>query len=238
MSRPLRIEYVGAFYHVTSRGNRRKSIFRGEQDRTSFLEILYKITQRYHWRCHAYCLMDNHYHLVIETPEGNLSRGMRQLNGVYTMFFNRWHRTVGHVFQGRYKAILVEEDSYLLKVCRYVVLNPVRAGMAKRPEDWGWSSYQGTVGVNKPHPSLTIDGILRQMGQRIRNAQGNYRQFVKEGMKKGTIWGEVKGQTILGEDEFVERFLNHVRGFEEIRRYRVGRDFWGGRGWKNCGREE
>ena len=130
MSRPLRIEFAGAVYHVTSRGNGRKPIFRDDVDRRSFLEVLHKVNQRHHWICHAYCLMTNHYHLVIETPEGNLSRGMRQLNGVYTMYFNRRHRTVGHVFQGRFKAILVERESYLLEVCRYVVLNPVRAGSA------------------------------------------------------------------------------------------------------------
>ena len=112
MSRPLRIEFAGAFYHVTSRGNGRKPIFRNDEDRFSFLEILHKTNRRYHWLCHAYCLMNNH--LIIETPEGNLSRGMRQLNGVYTMYFNRRHRTVGHIFQGRYKAILVEKQSYLL----------------------------------------------------------------------------------------------------------------------------
>ncbi len=135
MSRPLRIEFAGAFYHVTSRGNGRKSIYRDGEDRSSFLQVLHKVNQRCHWLCHAYCLMDNHYHLIIETPEGNLSRGMRQLNGVYTMYFNRRHRSVGHIYQGRYKAILVEKESYLLEVCRYVTLNPVRAGLVKRPED-------------------------------------------------------------------------------------------------------
>jgi putative transposase len=227
MSRPLRIEFAGALYHVTSRGNRRKSIFRNEQDRASFLDILHKVNRRCRWICHAYCLMNNHYHLIIETREGNLSQGMRQLNGVYTMSFNRRHRTVGHVFQGRFKAILIEKESYLLEVCRYVVLNPVRAGLAKKPEDWGWSSYRGTAGVNKPHPSLTIDGILGQMGQRGREAQRNYRRFVRERMKNGAIWGEVKGQSILGEDEFVERFLDHVRGYEEIREIPRGQRFLG-----------
>jgi REP element-mobilizing transposase RayT len=227
MSRPLRIEFAGAFYHVTSRGNRRKSIFQDDQDRSTLLDILHKVSQRHHWLCHAYCLMDNHYHIVIETLEGNLSQGMRQLNGIYTMSFNRRHRTVGHVFQGRYKAILVEKESYLWEVCRYVVLNPVRASLVKKPEDWRWSSYRGTAGENKPHPSLIIDGILGQMGQRGREAQRNYRRFVREGMKKRTIWGEVKGQSILGEDEFVERFLDHVKGYEEIREIPRGQRFLG-----------
>jgi REP element-mobilizing transposase RayT len=227
MSRPLRIEFAGAYYHVTSRGNRRKSIFRGDQDRLSFLEILEKVNRRYHWICHAYCLMDNHYHLVIETPEGNLSRGMRQLNGVYTMSFNRRNRTVGHVFQGRYKAILVEKESYLWEVCRYVVLNPVRAAWVKEPEEWRWSSYRGTVGKGRAHSCLTIDGILGQMGQRKKEAQRNYRNFVKEGKEKTGIWELVKGQSILGEDEFVGRFLGYVKGYEKIREIPRGQRYLG-----------
>lgn len=227
MSRPLRIEFAGANYHVTSRGNRRKSIFRGDRDRSVFLEVLEKVNQRYRWVCHAYCLMDNHYHLVVETSEGNLSRGMRQLNGVYTMSFNRLNRTVGHVFQGRYKAILVEKESYLMEVCRYVVLNPVRAGLVKNPGDWRWSSYRGTAGISKANPGLTIDGILGQMGSTGREAQRNYRRFVKDGMAQGGIWGEVKGQCILGGDQFVEGFLDHVRRYEEFREIPRGQRFLG-----------
>jgi REP element-mobilizing transposase RayT len=113
MARPLRVQFDGAIYHVTSRGNAREDIFDNDADRHSFLEILGKVIHRFHWRCHAYCLMDNHYHLVIETPEANLSQGMRQLNGVYTQVYNRRHRTVGHLFQGRYKAILVQKESHL-----------------------------------------------------------------------------------------------------------------------------
>ena len=227
MSRPLRIEFAGALYHVTSRGNGRKPIFRDDQDRLSFLEVLHKVNQRYHWLCHAYCLMSNHYHLIIETPEGNLSRGMRQLNGVYTMYFNRRHRTVGHVFQGRYKAILVEKESYLLEVCRYVVLNPVRAGLVERPEGWSWSSYRGTAGLNKPHPSLTIDWILGQMGKEKRGAVKRYRAYVREGMRAGTIWKKVKGQSILGEEDFIDRFIGHVRGYEEIKEIPRGQRYLG-----------
>jgi REP element-mobilizing transposase RayT len=129
MARPLRIEFDGALYHVTSRGNDRKAIFKDNHDRDLFLDILAQITVRFRWICHAYCLMNNHYHLVIETPDGNLSKGMRQLNGVYTQAFNKRHRRVGHVFQGRFKGILVQKDSHFLEVCRYVVLNPVRAKM-------------------------------------------------------------------------------------------------------------
>src|SRR4030043_1793691 len=145
MSRPLRIQYAGAVYHITSRGNARKAIFKDDRDRKVFLNIVEEVKDRYHWLCHTYCLMNNHYHLLVETPDGNLSEGMRQLNGVYTQVFNRRHRRAGHLFQGRYKAILVQKDSHLLEVSRYVVLNPVRAGTVERPDQWKWSSYLATV---------------------------------------------------------------------------------------------
>jgi putative transposase len=126
MARPLRIEYDGAFYHLTSRGNERKAIFKDDTDRQLFLDSLSQVTERFHWLCHAYCLMDNHYHLVVETPDANLSQGMRQLNGVYTQAYNRRHRRVGHLFQGRFKGILVQKESHFLEVCRYVVLDERR----------------------------------------------------------------------------------------------------------------
>ena len=142
MARPLRIEFPGAVYHVTSRGNERKAVFRDDQDRKMFLDTLKGVTLRYNWLCHAYCLMENHYHLLIDTPDGNLSIGMRQLNGIYTQRFNKRHGRVGHLFQGRFKAVLVRKDSHLLEACRYVVLNPVRAGRVQRPEEWIWSWLQ------------------------------------------------------------------------------------------------
>src|SRR5450759_1095392 len=126
MACPLRIESPGAIYHVTARGNAREAIFRDDADRDLFLAALGEVVTRFGWLFHAYCLMDNHYHLLIETSQGNLSPGMRQLNGVYTQRVNRRHARVGHVFQGRFKAILVERDSYLLELARYIVLNPVR----------------------------------------------------------------------------------------------------------------
>ena len=156
MDRPLRIEFPGAVYHITSRGNDRKEIFGDDLDRKAFLEILYRDCARYHWLCHAYCLMDNHYHLLIETPEGNLSLGMRQLNGVYTQWFNRVHGRVGHVFQGRFKGIVVQKDSHLIEAARYIVLNPIRAKLVKNPNQWIWSSYSATTGQRRSHPCLTI----------------------------------------------------------------------------------
>lgn len=132
MARPLRLEFPGAIYHVTARGNARNAIFLDDEDRALFLGGLGEVVTRFGWLCHAYCLMDNHYHLLIETPEGNLSLGMRQLNGIYTQRFNQRHGCVGHVFQGRFKAIVVDRDSYLLELCQYAVLNPIRAGMVEQ----------------------------------------------------------------------------------------------------------
>ena len=127
---------------------------------------------------------DNHYHLIIETPEGNLSRGMRQLNGVYTQHFNRRHKTVGHVFQGRYKAIIGDKESYLLSLCRYVVLNPVRIGVVERPGQWKWSSYRATSGGIKRSSFLTVDWVLSQFGNNTSEAIVHYKRFVREGMKE------------------------------------------------------
>ena len=160
MARPLRIEFPGALYHVTSRGNARQDIALDDEDRAAFLAVLAEARERFAWLVHAYCLMGNHYHLMVETPEANLSRGMRQLIGVYTQRFNRRHGRVGHLFQGRYKAILVERESYLLELCRYVVLNPVRAGLVARVEDWRWSSYAETAGRARPGGPVTTGWIL------------------------------------------------------------------------------
>ena len=151
MARPLRLAFAGALYHVTARGNERRSIFLGDEDsdRAVFLDVLGATCERFNWLLHAYCLMTNHYHLLVETPDANLSKGMRQLNGVFTQYVNRTHARVGHLFQGRFKAILVERESYLLELCRYVVLNPVRARMVADPGDWPWSSYRATVAIGR-----------------------------------------------------------------------------------------
>lgn len=146
MVRPLRIEFAGAVYHLTGRGNEKKPVFLDDEDRKIFLDLLDEVNKRYCWACHAYCLMDNHYHLLVETLKETLSIGMRQLNGVYTQAFNRRHGRVGHLFQGRFKAILIEKENHLLEACRYVALNPVRAGLVELPEQWKWSSYRLTAG--------------------------------------------------------------------------------------------
>ncbi len=131
-----------------------------------FLSTLEQVVNRFNWVCYAWCLMGNHYHLLIQTPDGNLSKGMRQLNGVYTQASNRRHRRVGHLFQGRFKAILVDSDAYLLELSRYVVLNPVRAGMVKKPAGWPWSSYRASVGLEPAPPWLAVDGLLAQFAKR------------------------------------------------------------------------
>jgi len=219
MARPLRIEYDGAVYHITSRGNGRENIFLDEEDREIFLNLLTSVKERSNWLCHAYCLMDNHYHLMIETPEGNLSKGMRQLNGVYTQRFNKRHNRVGHVFQGRYKSIIIDKESYLLEVSRYVVLNPVRAGVVATPSEWKWSSYKGTAGLSNPHPLLTTDWLLGQFDREKSKAKDKYIAFVLDGISGRAIWDELSGQCLLGDGNFVDRlkkYLDKQESIEEI----------------------
>lgn len=204
MSRPIRIEYAGALYHITSRGNERKAIFREESDFDIYLEVLSQVCERFNWVIHAYCLMTNHYHLLVETPDANLSKGMRQLNGVYTQKFNRKHRRVGHLYQGRYKSILVDKDSYLLELSRYIVLNPVRAkGMVDLPVEWPWSSYQDIIGLRTAPDWLANDALLRLFSTQKKKAIEQYKQFVHRGIGVD-VWSQLKSQVYLGSDEFVE----------------------------------
>lgn len=203
MARPLRLEFAGALYHVTARGDRREDIYETDDDRQGFLSLLGEVSERFNWVCHAYCLMSNHYHLLIETPEGNLSKGMRQLNGVYTQRFNVAHDRVGHVFQGRYKAILVDKESYLLEVARYIVLNPIRAKMVRSVRDWPWSSYRATVGEVLTPNCLTVDWLLSGFGKQKKRAIEKYKEFVAEG-KGVPLWDKVQNQVFLGNKAFVE----------------------------------
>lgn len=205
MARPLRIEYPGALYHVTARGDGREAIYVNEADREDFLSVLASVVKRFHWRCHAYCLMGNHYHLLLETPEANLSNGMRQLNGVYTQRFNRRHHRVGHVLQGRFKAIVVEKDSYLLELARYIVLNPVRAKMVRKPHTYPWSSYRATAGLEAVPEYLTADWVLSQFGQSRGRAQLRYTEFVTAGIGAPSIWADLKQQIYLGSEPFIKR---------------------------------
>ena len=207
MVRPLRIEYPGAVYHVTSRGDRREPIAHEDADRALFLTTLGQALERFDARAWAYCLMGNHYHLVLHTRQANLSRLMRQINGVYTQAFNRSHGVTGHLFQGRFKAILVDCDSYLLEVCRYVDLNPVRGGMVKRPHDYRWSSYRALAGLADQPDWLDSKPVYGQIapGKPKAHAAAKYAQFVSQG-RGVKLWEEHLNQQIyLGGANFIAR---------------------------------
>lgn len=221
MSRPLRLELAGGLYHITSRGDRREDIYLTDSDRQRWLELLGQVCKRFNWRCHAYCLMSNHYHLIIETVEGNLSKGMRQLNGVYTQYFNHTHQRVGHVYQGRYKGILVEKDSYLLELSRYVVLNPVRARMVKDVGDWPWSSYKAMIMESNVPVWLEVEWLLSQFSVQRKRAISKYKDFVREGVGLPSLWSELSQQIYLGDEKFVKRLqkkLDHTEDLSEIPR--------------------
>ncbi len=205
MARPLRIELAGGLYHITSRGDRRENIYFSEADRLAWLDIFGQVCSRFNWVCHAWCQMTNHYHVVVETAEGNLAQGMRQLNGVYTQTINRSHRRVGHVFQGRYKAIFVEKDRHLLELARYVVLNPLRAGMVREVGAWPWSSYHAMLGTEAAPPWLQTDWILGQFSPQRGRAIKKYVDFVRAGVGLPSLWDQIHGQVFLGGEGFRKR---------------------------------
>ncbi|HET9112610.1 MAG TPA: transposase [Burkholderiales bacterium] len=206
MARPLRLEFSGALYHVTARGDRQGDIFLSEKDRDDWLDLLGDICTRFNWVVHAFCQMTNHYHLLVETIDGNLSRGMQQLNGIYTQRVNRRHSLVGHLFQGRYKAILVQKESYLLELSRYVILNPIRARMVESLEEWQWSSYRSIMGL-APVPSwLDTDWLLSRFGTERDDARQRYYQFVKAGKGLPSPIRNARHQLLLGDDTFVAHF--------------------------------
>ena len=202
MTRPLRLEFPGALYHVTSRGNRRNPIFRDDGDRRAWLEILGRVCERHHFVIHSFCQMTNHYHLLVETVEANLSQGMRQLNGVYTQHFNWRHSLVGHLFQGRYKAILVQKESYLLELSRYIVLNPLRAKLVSSLDDWRWSSHY-FAGQEGPPSWLECDWLLSRFGNARSAAVSAYRAFVLAGLGEVSPLAATRHQILLGDDAFV-----------------------------------
>ncbi len=219
MARPLRIEFDGALYHVTSRGDGQDDIYFDDEDRKIYLEVLRHVCERFNWVVHAYCLMTNHYHLLVETPDGNLSKGMRQLNGVYTQRFNRKVNRVGHVFQGRYKAIIVQKETYLLELARYIVLNPVRAKMVRSAKDWSWSSYRATAGLVKADEWLTTNWILSSFSRTKIDAIKLYRIFVSEGRNQPKLWEGLKNQIYLGDEVFIEetqRMISQDADLSEI----------------------
>jgi len=217
MVRPLRIEYPGAWYHVTSRGNENKKIFSDDYDKKTFLEILSRTRNLYGVEVHAYVLMENHFHLVLMTPEANLSSFMQRFNTTYTIYYNRRHKRRGHLYQGRYKAILIEEDSYLLELSRYVHLNPVRIkrysaiGIREKRnimERYGWSSYNGYVNLKKREILVNYNKILGMIGGKDDKERGRrYERFVIGGIFKDMnikFWEDVKGQAVLGSEDFTD----------------------------------
>ncbi len=211
MSRPLRIEMEGGLYHVTSRGDGRERIYQDDGDREMFLRVLGQTVERHRWLCHAYCLMGNHYHLLVETPDANLSKGMRHLNGVYTQQCNARHGRVGHVFQGRFRAVMVDREEHLLEVCRYVVLNPVRAEMVSTPEAWPWSSHCGVMGLAPCPVWLTADDILGWFGGSPDEARRRYWIYVLEGLTGRPPWVRLRGQVFLGGEAFMREIGDRLR---------------------------
>jgi len=207
MARPLRIEYPGAHYHVMSRGNERRRIVRDDADREKRLDWLRRTVETYGWRLHAFVLMNNHDHLFVETPQANLSGGMQFFNGSYTSYFNRRHRRSGHLFQGRYKAQLVEEEGYYLEVSRYIHLNPVRAGCVERPEQYRWSSYGGYHNPRRTFAWTTYEKVLGEFGPDPKKSRAAYRKFVSAavGQKLASPFSQALRGVLVGSETFAER---------------------------------
>lgn len=205
MARPLRIEFPGALYHVTARGDQRGAIYRDDTDRYIWLEVLGLVSARFHFVVHSYCQMTNHYHFLVETVEGNLSEGMRQLNGIFSQRFNQRHNLTGHVFQGRYHAVLVQKEAHLLELARYIVLNPVRAGMVGSLEAWHWSSHHFMLDPTGAPVWLNTDWLLGQFDGAPVQAATAYRQFVSEGAGLPNPLTATRHQLLLGDEVFASK---------------------------------
>lgn len=212
MARPVRIEYPGAVYHVITRGNNRQPIFKDDHDRGTYLEKLFFYCEQKEVELLCYCLLTNHVHLLLHTPQGKLSKMMQPFQTSYTVYFNRRHRHTGHVFEQRYKAFLVDRDNYLLQVSRYIHLNPVGAGMVERPQDYRWSSYSGYVKEGKI-PGLNRQLILDQFEGKGRRGVSRYRDFVEGGLKRGEEWSKLAifRQAFIGDEDFAERAVKKVK---------------------------
>jgi REP element-mobilizing transposase RayT len=220
MARPLRITYPGAFYHVTSRGNEQKDVFKSRRDREKFLEYLASATERYGAVIHAYCLMSNHYHLLLETPSGNLSQIMQHINSAYTTYFNIKRKRAGHLFQGRFKAILVEADAYATELSRYIHLNPVRVGIVAKPENYPWSSYRNYIGNGNAPEWLKREFIFGYFGKRAADAMKNYRAFIEDLIEKEyeSPLKDTFGTAILGTAEFKDTITAKYLTAKEVER--------------------
>ncbi|HEY2094570.1 MAG TPA: transposase [Thermoanaerobaculia bacterium] len=211
MARALRTDFPGAVHHVTSRGNERRPIFIDDRDREMFLEFLGRAVKRFGWSLTAYVLMTNHFHLVVQTPEPNLSRGMHWLNTAYVVWFNRRHERSGHLFGGRFKAFLIEKETYFTTVLRYVVLNPVRANMVARPEDYRWSSYRGTAGLESAPEWLDTASALGVFAPVAEVAPILYRQFVEQALpNNGRLWDKLANGIYLGTEAWRKKMRKVV----------------------------
>ena len=218
MARPLRPDFPGAVHHVTARGNAGNDIFLDDADRRALLDVFGRVCGDFGWQCHAYCLMSNHYHLLIETPEGGLSRGMRHLNGIYTQAFNRAHGRSGHIFRGRFNSILIDKGAYLLELCRHVVCNPVRARLVRRAREFPWSSYRATVDLDPRPDWLQTDWILNQFGSHRRDAIKAFVRYIAEARPAPHLETEVRDQVFLGSEAFVAEAKMRVAGRATPRR--------------------
>ncbi len=229
MARPLRVEFEGAVYHLTGRGNARQRIFADEKDCAKFVELLVESLQRYDVALQAYVLMGNHYHLIAETRRANLGRWMHWLATAYTVYFNRRHKRVGHLFQGRYKSIVVEAEGYLLGLSRYVHLNPVRGKVVGRGDPverrrrlraWRWSSYRGYSGLGKAEPWVEQERVFGEIGGVKKERRLRYRGFVEEGLLREieSPWEAVQWQTALGREHFLQRLKDHVEKKSQVHR--------------------
>jgi REP element-mobilizing transposase RayT len=227
MARPLRIEFPGAFYHVMNRGNTGMNIYRSKRDREKFLEYVGEAVKRYGIKVHTFCLMTTHYHFLIETPHANLSQAIKWINVGYAVYFNRKRRRFGHLFQGRFKAVLVDADEYLKQLSRYIHLNPVRARMVEHCRDYPWSSYRALSGYAASPEWLETDWLLSLFGEDRGTAKKRYRNFV-ELVENGKIENpsdDVVGGVVLGRDDFVnwvkKTFLSKDSNSKEIPQLKI-----------------
>lgn len=223
MSRPLRLDFPGAHFHITARGVDRSSIYADSQDRRSFLRILGTMCDRYGAVCHAYCLMDNHYHLLVESLNARISSAMQHLNGTHGRRFNRrWGRT-GHLFQGRFHANLVEKESYLLEVVRYIELNPCRSGLVSHPVEWEWSSFRPRLGRSRVPACLCVETVLKRFGDES-SAREGYARFIALELEGEDLDRKLRQEPFVGSERFVSHFANKARALGKNRE--VPRNQW------------
>ena len=218
MARPLRIEHEGAVYHILSRGNRAEFIFQDDSDKDLFLQIIARAVERYGLEVYAYCIMGNHYHLLTGIPVGMLSKAMHMIQSSYGSHLRRQREWIGHVFAGRYKSLCVEKEGYLLELSRYIHLNPVRAGIVERPEDYPWSSYRFYLAKEEKPRWLSLEWLLQEYGTTYWAAQRRYRQFIEAGIESAPGFPAkiVVGQAMLGSNEFVERVIECIEKEGEL----------------------